>query len=124
MRVLICGARAWYDMDRMNIALTRLFEELQPSECITGGARGADQLANAWVAENYPLVRREVMNADWNRYGKSAGFRRNEAMLDTNPDVVIAFIEGEARGTMHTVRTAQDRKIKTILIMREGHDAP
>ncbi len=74
---------------------------------ISGGAPGADTLAEVAAAELN--LETTIFPADWERYGRSAGPKRNLQMLDTEPDLVIAFAGG--RGTAHTVRHALKRGI-------------
>jgi hypothetical protein len=74
-------------------------------------------MAGLWAeCNNVPVTE---MPADWNKHGKRAGFIRNIEMLDMlNPveDIVIAFWDGESRGTMHTVDNARERGIPCFVI--------
>ena len=45
---------------------------------VSGGARGADSLAERYAEERG--YAKHIMPADWNTYGKQAGYRRNEEM--------------------------------------------
>ena len=111
MRVLVCGSRDWTDE-------TRIFQQLlllpPGTEIITGGARGADHLA-AGLARGLGFGVK-VFFPDWKTHGRSAGFVRNIAMLDENPDLVIAFWDGQSRGTAHTIREAEKRGIPVQII--------
>ena len=116
MRVLVCGGRHYSDVYRVHHTMQQL-----PHDCIvvTGGARGADTLA-----ENSALslgLLTEVHYANWDRYGRSAGVRRNKEMLDTGIDYVIAFDGGS--GTADTVRRAEKRGIK-VYFPDQGALAP
>lgn len=102
MRTIIAGSRDCNDMDK-------LLEALEvcgwiPSVVISGCARGADKLGERWAellkvpCEKYP--------ANWDLYGKSAGYRRNEEMAD-NADALIALWDGESRGTKHMIDIAK-----------------
>ena len=102
MRVLVCGGRNYRDRDRV----FQVLDSIEPSVVIHGAARGADQLAGAWAKERQ--VSCKTYPAQWDRYGKSAGFRRNEQMLsEGNPDLIIAFPGGN--GTAHMMRIARQR---------------
>jgi hypothetical protein len=69
-----------------------------------GGARGADTLAHK-AAMARELVT-ETFYANWEKFGKSAGVRRNQEMIDDGTvDQVIAFPGG--RGTVDMVQRAQ-----------------
>jgi hypothetical protein len=59
---------------------------------VCGGARGAD--AHAEHSALLLGLISEVHYANWNKYGKAAGPIRNQAMLDSGIDKVIAFDGG------------------------------
>jgi hypothetical protein len=54
----------------------------------------------------------EEYKADWDTYGKSAGPIRNQKMLDTGIDYVIAFPGG--RGTEHMKKIARKAGVTVI----------
>lgn len=105
MRVIVCDGRDFTDHDLVDLVLRRLPRDAM---LIHGCARGADQLANAvWTGwdgsvERYP--------ADWERFGKKAGVLRNQEMLDSGADLVIAFPGG--KGTADMVRRAKAAKVR------------
>ena len=102
MKILVCGGRDYANVQHVFETL----DEVNPSVVLHGAARSADRLAGRWAMERGVSCR--PYPADWNRYGKSAGFRRNEEMLDKeHPDLVIAFPGGN--GTAHMIRTARQR---------------
>jgi hypothetical protein len=111
MRVLVCGSRSWAD----EAAIQRALEELlpRPATIIHGGARGADQLAGRIAARLGYAV--EVYVADWRRGGR-AGPERNRRMLDSKPDLVLAFWDGQSRGTAHTIAEARHRNIPVAVV--------
>ena len=104
MIYIIAGGR---DFDNWNY-LARvcekivLFNKLLPS-VIGGGAPGADDLGKQW-AERHDLFYAEYP-ADWSQYGKAAGPIRNEEMAQA-ADGLIAFWDGESRGTKNMIDTA------------------
>ena len=117
MRVVITGSRSWTNFRAIH---SRLAELPRESEVLHGAARGADRLAGEaatslglWV-EEHP--------ADWERYGKRAGYIRNAEMLDRGPDLVLAFWDGESKGTLHTMKEAQRRGIP-VEVIREHPEA-
>jgi len=91
MRLLVCGSRDWTDSKRIMRELGRLLgHDGSPGVVIHGAALGADKLAGtcalALGASGEPFP------ADWDRYGRSAGPRRNEQMLrEGRPDRGLAF---------------------------------
>lgn len=84
---------------------------------VTGGARGADTIAEQ-VARRMGLAV-GVYPARWEEGGKGAGYRGNERMRDL-PGVrgVLAFrMPGKSNGTDHIVRIAKDAGIPTSVIL-------
>lgn len=116
MKVLVCGGREFDDWEMMNRHLTDVYMNLpEPTEMviIQGGAKGADFLARVWAKfrhlpwGEYP--------ADWKQFGKAAGPKRNQYMLDVGkPDIVVAF-PGNT-GTADMVRRAKKAGIRVIEI--------
>lgn len=76
---------------------------------MTGAEVSADMLADAAARELGFTPWQH--HADWRRYGKRAGPRRNRTMLDRCPDLVIAFQRNGSRGTQDCVDEARRRGI-------------
>ena len=103
--VLVAGSRTFNDyhlfMEKMDFLLSKKVSKR--IIIVEGGARGADTLARQYAIErNYEC---KEFPADWNKYGKSAGYRRNEQMhefLSTFDDRgCVCFWDGSSRGTQH-----------------------
>lgn len=110
MRVVVCGSRDWEDPGVVRVKITEKLASLsKDTEIVTGGARGVDSWTDA-IARSLGLPT-TVMPADWDKFGRAAGRIRNIAMLDTNPDLVMAFWDGSSRGTKHTIDEAMKRNI-------------
>jgi YspA, cpYpsA-related SLOG family len=99
--VLFCGSREWTNAAAIRSDLESLPEG---SIVIEGGARGADAIARREAASLGLHV--ATMRAQWDHYGKSAGYRRNEAMARLQPSFVYAYPLGGA-GTEHMIRIAE-----------------
>lgn len=111
MRVLVCGSRHFDD----NFILKAELEKLDVTTIIHGDCRGADRMAGAyartWGIEEvkYP--------ADWEREGKAAGPIRNSKMLrDGKPDLVLAFLAPNSRGTANMIEQATKANIPVKVI--------
>lgn len=116
MVIVITGSRSWTNRAAIENAL-RPFVEEHPL-VIHGGAYGADQIAGEVAhALGMPV---EVMPAEWDKHGRSAGPRRNIAMLDRRPDVVLAFWDGESSGTLQCMEEAARRGIRVIVDTNAG----
>ena len=112
MIVVVTGSRTWTDVEKIR----QRFSEL-PKDTILyhGGAIGADSLADL-EARLFGLDVR-VRHADWNRHGRSAGAIRNRTMLtEAQPDLVLAFWDGDSRGTRHMIGLAEERGIPLEII--------
>jgi hypothetical protein len=115
VRVLICGSRETADGHAACRAIAERLGKLpSDSVIIHGGAHGVDTWADALAWDRKMHI--EVWKPDWKQFGKRAGIIRNIAMLDTGPDLVIAFYNGGSSGTAHTVREARKRGITTEVI--------
>lgn len=124
MRLLVTGGRTYgvplVDATPEQVALARaqrdllrqLLYSLDPLVVIEGAAKGADQLAYEWAREG--RVRHCRFRAEWSRYGKFAGLRRNATMLrEGKPDVVLAFPGG--RGTRDMIDRARKAGVPVLL---------
>ena len=112
MNIIIAGSRSFVDYTLLRQQLDCYFQNITPV-IICGEARGADTLGKRY-AESHGL---EVisMPADWNKYGKSAGYRRNEEMAKI-ADELIAFWDGKSKGTKHMIDTmiTLGKKVKIV----------
>ena len=83
------------------------------AEIISGHAAGVDQLGERFAKENG--IRCTVFPANWSKYGRSAGFRRNVAMVkyaaEAEHPLVIVFWDGESHGTGFTIQKAREKEI-------------
>jgi hypothetical protein len=115
-KVLVCGSRGWESVSQVRMVYAKL-DAIGPTEIISGGARGADRVAEVWAKTNsVPIT---VFTPNWNKYGRRAGILRNNQMLDTNPDLVLAFWDGVSTGTKHTINEARKRGMK-VEVIRAG----
>jgi len=83
---------------------------------ITGGAHGADAIAEEWAKSRGVQV--QVLPAEWEKYGRSAGPRRNTEIVK-RCQAVIAFWDGKSPGTRDSIRKAQAQGKRVIVIQRE-----
>lgn len=106
MRILCCGDRYW---NKAGLITQVLLEHVKAGDVVVHGmAKGADTLAGK-IAEGMEGVTVEGYPADWVRYKKAAGPIRNQQMLDSSIDLVLAFHENleQSRGTKHMVTIAR-----------------
>lgn len=78
MTILIAGSRDFYDYAEFKYVMDYAHEKYNITEIVSGGARGADSLAERYAKEN--IIPIKIFPAKWDMYGKSAGFIRNAEM--------------------------------------------
>lgn len=112
-RVIICGGRTYNDHKHAYNELDELNRELCITHVIEGGALGADRIGRKWAYErNIPYT---TVEAEWNKFGKRAGYLRNKRMRDEfNPDAIIAMPGGV--GTQMMINLANEKNIPVLLI--------
>ena len=82
-------------------------------EVVSGRAMGADMLGEIYADENNHSIKH--FPAEWDKHGKGAGFIRNGEMAKY-ANLLIAFWDGESKGTKHMIETAKRLEIKTHII--------
>lgn len=115
MRVLVCGSRHCPQkivFDTLNLLACDWPYEVT---IIAGAARGADTHAADWAGVNQKgLIE---FPADWNTHGKAAGPIRNTQMLrEGKPDLVIAFLAPNSRGTANMISQAEKARVPVKVI--------
>ena len=118
--MIIAGGRDFQDYSllqrSMDVYLSDVHDEIL---IISGRAKGADSLGERYADERGYAVK--AYPADWHQYGKAAGFIRNEEMAK-NADALIAFWNGQSRGTEHMIKMAQKYSLKNIVVIYGGKD--
>lgn len=116
-RIIVCGSRDFSDHKLLNNTLNNIVAKYENVRIISGHARGADMFGECYAKNNnIPCT---VMRAEWDKYGKQAGFIRNNQMIEfakqANP-VVVAFWDGKSHGTKHSIEAARNQNIETYVI--------
>jgi predicted Rossmann fold nucleotide-binding protein DprA/Smf involved in DNA uptake len=114
MNVAIIGSRGFSDWDRFAAEVDRFLLGTSADVIISGGAEGADTLAERYAqTRGIPI---QVFPADWDRFGTKAGPNRNRQIVAAC-DVLIAFWDGTSHGTRKTVQLAQNAG-KTVFVVK------
>jgi len=119
-RLLVTGSRDWTDREVIQLLLAKVYDQVKDRDPILvhGTARGVDEMSSKIWLELGGAV--EAHPADWDRYGKQAGFVRNQQMVDMGANLCIAFIKNNSRGASACARLAEKASIKTWRITDEG----
>lgn len=78
---------------------------------LSGGARGIDKMGEDWAVQHGLPI--DIYPALWNKHGKAAGPIRNARMAE-NADALVAFWDGESRGTRNMIEEAKRRGLKVM----------
>lgn len=113
--IAIVGSRTFTDYNFAKKKINAIFKKysITPTKIISGGAQGADKVAEQYAHEyKIPI---QIMKADWQKFGKSAGPIRNQEIVKL-VDVIIAFWDGKSRGTKNTIDTAKKLNKQVIVV--------
>lgn len=117
-RIIIAGSRSFDDYDLLCRECDNFIGESKDSfkiVILSGGAKGADRLGERYAEErDYDI---EWHAAQWKKYGRSAGIKRNEEMAK-RAHSLIAFWDGLSHGTKNMIDTAKEAGlyVKTIMV--------
>lgn len=116
-RVIIAGCRDFNDYPLLCEKCDKILGNKRNTHnviVISGCARGADYLGERYAKERGYQTR--LFPADWERDGNSAGPKRN-ARMAANADALIAFWDGESRGTRNMIDNARSRGLLVRVIL-------
>ena len=106
MKVAVIGSRG-LQVDRL--------EDYIPegaTEIVSGGARGVDTCAKNY-ALSHALKLTEFL-PEYGKYGRAAPLRRNIAIIEY-ADLVLAFWDGQSRGTKYVIDNCSKRNIPVVV---------
>jgi hypothetical protein len=119
-RIIITGSREFANEQAMREVFNAYRERFMgcKTTLVHGDARGADKLSALVASSIVPDLTIETHPAEWERLGKSAGFVRNQKMVDLGADVAIAFkwLTAQNRGTEHCMSRIRLANIPLIVV--------
>lgn len=110
MRVIIAGTRSINDYKLVERAINEAGFAI--TMIVSGGARGVDRLGEMWATRHGLQCR--VFEALWSKYGKGAGFKRNEHMARFS-DALICLWDGKSPGTADMIERAKKHGLKVYV---------
>jgi len=132
MRILITGSRDWDLYESISARITEAILEWVkhhpglekgPIDWVTivhgNCPRGADALADNF-ATNILRCNVKRYDADWSQFQKRAGFVRNRRMVNTLPDICLAFIRDKSKGATNCRDLAKAAGIATETFLYEN----
>lgn len=105
MKLAIIGSRSFTNY----LIMCKAIEPLRPTEIVSGGAKGADALAERYALENnlkttvfLPKFRTDKTV----KYHPRWFLERNKEIVEYS-NFVLAFWDGKSRGTLHAITHAK-----------------
>lgn len=114
-KLIVAGGRDFNDLALFIKALMSFEKEHSDKEIslVSGMAKGADQMAYMFAKRQniqcYPFP------ANWEQDGKQAGYERN-ARMGCFADGLLAFWDGESRGTKHMIDFMKNQGKPTTIV--------
>ncbi len=135
-RVIIAGGRDFNDYELLHKELYNILFKLNMRyednlvayinqfEIVSGHARGADIMGEKFADEHD--IKLKIFPAEWDKYGKSAGYRRNAEMAKYAVEgkeqgvigVLIAFWDGKSKGTKSMIDLAKRYGLDEVYVVR------
>ena len=114
-KVIVAGSRDFNDYGLLERELINFLRGRKPSEVeiVSGGARGADRLGERFAKEK--KCRLALFKADWDKYGKSAGYRRNVEMAEYS-NACVVFWDSVSKGSKHMIDIAEKKGLDLEIV--------
>jgi hypothetical protein len=115
-RVLVTGTISFNDDDLLATTLNRVLTGKENVVVITGGATGAEALAERYAQEHGFGVKQFL--ADWKLYGRGAKLIRNTQIIEA-ADHAVFFWDGKNKVVGELIEKAEAKDI-TVEVVRFG----
>lgn len=109
MKVAVIGSRS------LNITNLQDYLPEGVTEIVSGGAKGVDNCAKEY-AHSTGLKLTEFL-PQYTLYGRGAPLKRNIQIVDY-ADLVIAFWDGQSRGTKHVIEICKQKGIEIKIYLQ------
>ena len=121
-KVIIAGSRGFSNYKLLREQCNKFLREKRKTSniiVVSGHARGADTLGEKYAQdEGFTL---EIYPAQWKKFGKRGGYRRNEQMAEV-ADALIAFWDGSSKGTKHMIDVMNEKNLLVRVVEYETTD--
>lgn len=112
MKIAIIGSRECSNIDFVG-NLEAVLNVSKDDTIISGGAKGIDTLAANYAKEK--KISLIEFLPDYKKNGRAATFIRNREIVD-NSNVVVAFWNGNSKGTKYTLDYARKKEKRIIVV--------
>ena len=117
-KVIIAGGRDFNNYELLKAQCDYYLSDVDAAEVVlvSGAAIRADNLGGQYARHRGYKI--DSHPADWDKYGKSAGYRRNKEMVDI-ASAAICFWDGKSKGTKHTIDLCKEKGIPYKIVKYE-----
>ena len=116
MNLIIAGGRHFNNYQLLKNSVDKLCQNHKITNIISGKAKGADSLGEKYAKErDINIIAKE---ADWNLFGKSAGYRRNVEMANIATHAIV-FWDGKSKGSKHMIDIMKQQNKPVRVVMYE-----
>lgn len=116
MKTIIAGSRDGFILNDVYKAVNQSGFEI--TEVVSGTARGVDRLGEEWGEANNISIKK--FPANWDSYGKRAGYMRNIQMAEY-AESLVALWDGESKGTKHMIDIAKSKGL-SVYVYKKGEE--
>lgn len=117
MKIIIAGSRNITQKNKVFASIfyglasfvTENINPLKNLEIVSGCCRGVDKIGEEFA--DFFKIQKRLFPADWDKYGKRAGYIRNTEMANY-ADALIAIWDGESKGTKMMINIAKEKGLK------------
>ena len=110
---IIAGSRGLTDYEKIEPLIDSYFNKEKPFVVICGCAKGIDSIGRQWADKHGIAV--EEYPANWNKYGKSAGYIRNKQMGKVATEALIIW-DGKSEGSFNMYEIMKDLDKRVCLV--------
>jgi len=114
MKLIVAGSRSIKNYEYISKCIDKTIKEcsslgIEIDTIVSSNSQGIDKLAEKYAKDKgLDLV---IFPVNWDRYGKSAGYKRNMKMVEY-ADSLLAIWDGISAGTKHMIDIAKNHKLK------------
>tara|TARA_R110001583_G_scaffold73456_1_gene204378 strand:+ start:210 stop:575 length:366 start_codon:yes stop_codon:yes gene_type:complete len=113
MKIIIAGSRNFTNYQKLCEVCDQILQDQTNIEIVSGAYyKGADKLGEQYAKERGCNLKK--FPADWERFGRAAGPKRNEQMA-IYANALIAFWDGESLGTKNMIELAECRGLNVFI---------
>ncbi len=115
LKIIVAGSREFNNYPLLKQKLDFYCQRYSPHqiEIVSGAARGADRLGEKYAQDSSLSLKK--FPANWDKHGKSAGYRRNQEMAQY-ANAAVVFWDGKSKGSQHMINLAKEQELNLRVV--------